>query len=805
MLIAVSFAGKHYFSSQEKKKKKVLLKIIPESKSEKTPASAEQFFTIVHGIYKPMVWWEKFLQKQQPILAFEIVKIKGKICFFARVPSEYLGFIQSQLYAQYPEAEIEIAPEYFFTSGAKIKWARMQTSNSSLWPIKRYPQFEDTMNKTLHDPLSGILQSMSQGVSVQEFAGIQVAIQPFNDGLFRSRAGQTLETITSRKINKLSSIFEKTLLSFGFWARLEKLPLKIFLFLITFKKSADKISEESLQGEIKQSHERESPEQSAKDKMSRLVFQTDIRVFHAMARQSTTPFITSSIEASFRQFSIPYLNGFSLGKIFSSSYDLENEWKNTEIISPDTILSTEELATVIHLPHCSVENPDIVWVQSRKISAPHGIPTPAEKNITLLGRSNFRGQKTLFGIRPDDRRRHLYIAGKTGMGKSTLLENMIFSDIQNGKGVAVVDPHGDLADEVLEFIPKNRTNDVIWFDPSDKEFPISFNILECPNPEHKNLVASGVVGVFKKMFAESWGPRLEHILRNTLLALIEAGGQSLLGVLRILADEKYRKEILQKVNDPVVLSFWNDEFGRWQPRQVAEAISPIQNKVGQFLSSSLVRNILGQTKSSFSLRFAMDTKKIIVINLSKGKIGEDVSALLGAMMITKFQLDVMSRSDIKEKNREDFYLYVDEFQNFATQSFSTILSEARKYKLNLTVANQYLAQMDEEVRDAIFGNVGTLATFQVGYDDAKVLSEQFGGEDMITPADIGSLPKYQTYMRLMINGSPSPVFSCNTLPPPPVKKDEEQIRKIKNFSRERYAKPREKVEEQIKKWSWSAR
>jgi type IV secretory pathway TraG/TraD family ATPase VirD4 len=425
-----------------------------------------------------------------------------------------------------------------------------------------------------------------------------------------------------------------------------------------------------------------------------------------------------------------------------------------------------------------------------------------KNDLTAIGKTNFRGKNQNFGIKADDRRRHLYIVGKTGMGKSTLLENMIFSDITSGKGVAVIDPHGDLAEAVIDFVPASRTNDVIIFDPADSEFPVSFNMLEAQNPANRHLVASGIVGVFKKIFADSWGPRLEHILRNTLLALVEAPNTSMLGVMRMLVDNKYRSQVLNSVKDPMVLNFWNQEFGAWNPKQVAEAISPIQNKVGQFLSSPLVRNILGQTKSTIDLRFAMDKRKIIIVNLSKGKIGEDNSALLGSMLVTKFQLDVMSRADIGESEREDFYLYVDEFQNFATDSFATILSEARKYKLNLTVANQYLAQMPDTVREAVFGNVGSLLSFQVGFDDAEDIANQLGGEaQMITAQDLATLPKYQIYLRQMIDGMPSKTFSANTLPPPEFEAEGGRREKLIKVSRERYSKERGLVEEKIIKWA----
>jgi len=389
------------------------------------------------------------------------------------------------------------------------------------------------------------------------------------------------------------------------------------------------------------------------------------------------------------------------------------------------------------------------------------------------------------------------------MGKSTLLENMIYSDIQAGKGVAIVDPHGDLAEDVLNFVPSHRTNDVVIFDPSDRDFPVAFNMLENIDSSLNSIVCSGLVGIFKKIYADSWGPRLEHILRNTILSLLEYPDTTMLGIPRILQDKDFRSKVVRKISDPIVKSFWINEFEKMDPKNRIEAISPILNKVGQFLSSPIIRNILGQPNSAIDLRFAMDHKKIVIVNLSKGKIGEDNSSLLGAMIITKFQLDAMSRANVPEKDRVDFYLYVDEFQNFATDSFATILSEARKYKLNLTMANQYIAQMPEEVRDAVFGNVGTIVSFQVGFDDADYLYKQYGEE--VTATDLVSLSKYTAYSRLLIDGMPSKTFSMETMPPPKLSVEEGRREKIIKMARERYSTSRAVVEDKIRRWSEGAK
>ncbi|MBT3690521.1 type IV secretion system DNA-binding domain-containing protein, partial [bacterium] len=381
----------------------------------------------------------------------------------------------------------------------------------------------------------------------------------------------------------------------------------------------------------------------------------------------------------------------------------------------------------------------------------------ADQDITLLAQTNFRNDSVKFGMKEDDRRRHTYVLGKTGMGKTNLLESMIIQDIQAGRGVAVVDPHGELVEGILKYIPNDRINDVIYFNPADYDFPIAFNVLEQVSAEYRHLVASGLLGVFQKIWADSWGPRLEYVLNNAILALLEYPGSTLLGVMKMLVDKEYRKKVVAKITDPVVKSFWIDEYSKYPDRFQTEAIAPIQNKVGRFLSSSMMRNIVGQVKSAIDIREIMDGKKILLLNLSKGRIGEDNSALLGAMMVTKMQLAAMSRVDIPEEERNDFYLYVDEFQNFATDSFANILSEARKYRLNIIIAHQYIEQLGDIVRAAVFGNVGTIITFRIGAEDADFLVKEF--TPRFDETDLVNLPKFNIYLKLMIDGVSSEPFS----------------------------------------------
>jgi hypothetical protein len=422
------------------------------------------------------------------------------------------------------------------------------------------------------------------------------------------------------------------------------------------------------------------------------------------------------------------------------------------------------------------------------------------KDITLFAQTNFRNRQVAFGIKRDDRRRHMYVIGKTGMGKTTLIENMVIQDILNGEGLAFVDPHGDSVEKILNYIPAERINDVVYFNPADTDFPIAFNPLEAVDPKYKHLVGSGLMGVFTKIWAGVWSSRMEYILNNTILALLDSPGNTLLGIARMLVNKTYRKKIIDNVKDPVVKSFWVDEFANYNDKFRTEAIAPIQNKVGQFLSSAIIRNIVGQTKSTIDMREIMDSRKIFLINLSKGRIGEDNSALLGAMIITKLQLAAMSRVDVPEEERKDFYLYVDEFQNFATESFANILSEARKYRLNLIVAHQYIGQLVHDkntiVRDAIFGNVGTMITFRVGADDAEFLEKEFEPTYMLN--DLVNLTKFNIYLKLMINGVASTPFSAQTLAPisQPTGNEDKVIR----VSRERYGTSRAAVEERIHRW-----
>lgn len=801
----------------KKKPRYTVLVIHVPRESEVGPIVAEQIFATLHGVFRKIPWWRQLLGDHQESVSFEIANTGRQIRFYVWFPSKLKNLVEGQIYAQYPNAEIEEVTDYVSAikenSLQNATGLELKLEDPVIYPIKRHPQFEDKLTRTPVDPIAGMTATLSKLNHPSDQAWMQIVVRPL-DPKWRLIYLKCLRIVVKGLFGNIES-FKKAyinlFISRNFWLKLFLFPLYFVFWIqgitsgmknISLGVTGDVNEGDDLREEMSRAHERETDIDAAMDKISKLLYETTIRIAYLPGEndleQSSVK--VREIAGSFKQFAIPHLNAFGIHKIIDGP-TLVAKFAAREQ-SGSMVLNTEELATLYHLPHLSVATPNISWVRSKKLEPPSDLPSMenSPEGMTLLGKTNFRGVEQEFGIKAVDRRRHVYIIGKTGMGKSTLLENMIFADINSGKGVAVVDPHGDLAEHVLDYIPSHRTNDVILFDPSDRDFPIGFNMMEEVDPAYNTVVASGLVGIFKKIYAESWGPRLEHILRNTILALLEYQGATMLGITRMLQDVEYRDRVVKKIEDPVVKSFWVNEFAKMEPRLRSEAISPILNKVGQFLSSPIIRNIVGQPKSSFQLRHAMDNKKIVIVNLSKGKIGEDNSALLGAMIITKFQLDAMSRANIPEKERQDFYLYVDEFQNFATEAFATILSEARKYRLNLTMANQYVAQMKEEVRDAVFGNVGTLISFQVGFDDAEAIAGQFGGDETMIN-DLVSLQIGNTYLRLLIDGMPTPVFSMKTFRSPDVLPEEGRKEKILKFCRERYSEKREIVEDKIKRWS----
>ncbi len=833
-------------TSYENSVESVVFRVAVSKLNERGPIVAEQIYSALHGIGENHGIWDYLAGRTRPRISLEIANVNNQIQFFIWAPKKYKNVIESQIYAQYPDVEIEEVEDYTknqFSAYEKLVQASEQVVDDTpapegttlpavvqkkkpqarsavtaelkfddpdVYPIKRYSQFEDKLTRMATEPLAGITATLSKLNATDEQAWIQITMKPTGDW-WRKRGLKCLKIISNglfENVFWLKKLGTNIYLARGFWKRLAYTPLYLlFWSLRGFKTASLNMktgSDQDLDEVVSRTHDREDPISAAVDKVTRLTFETNIRIVYIPRAENIdmAEVKLNEIFGSLKQFDLPNLNGFEIARMNQNNSQILKRYQKRAVIDP-MFMNVEEIATVYHMPSMDVGTPNVHWVTSRKLEPPNNLPVPGtvpDSELTVIGKTNFRGHRELFGIKKIDRRRHVYIIGKTGMGKSVLLENMVNSDVHAGKGVAVIDPHGDLAETVIDCVPSHRINDVVILDPSDVSHPFAFNMLEdVEDPNKRNLMASGLLGVFKKMYADSWGPRLEHILRNCLLSLVEYPNTSMLGIMRILVDKSYRKKVVEKIQNPMVRSFWVDEFDKWQDRQRTEAVSPIQNKVGQFLSSTMIRNIVGQVKSTVNIRFMMDSKKIIIVNLSKGKIGEDNSSLLGSMLITKFQLDAMSRADTAEKDRTDFYLYVDEFQNFATDAFATILSEARKYKLNLTMANQYVAQMPDEVRDAVFGNVGTSLCFQVGFDDAEYFSNQFSEE--VLPNDIITLPKYNCYTKLMIEGMPSQTFSLTTLPPKDVEVDEERREKIVRLSRERYCKPREVVEDKILRWA----
>jgi len=784
---------------------KKILEILVDKQNEKWPAIFNEILVILHRAYGWKNKGESF--------SFEITKVGNRIRFFLICPEKYKTFLVNQIYAHFNNVEIFEVSDYLANiPNDKISVGKISPKKHYFYSLKTFEDPGVTVGKWVEiDPFSSLTGALSK-TWVYTMNTFQVNFRPTSSKTWKKDAKRIIKILTSSSPRIIKTILLHPSYKY---CKIVFFPFMLLLRLLglIFKRNEETAEIAPVTDDIKTADQTkdilENPDKIDPKFLSKLTsewYEVDINVICAGENPLEVRSAISEIASTLSVYTQFGQNGLRLTSMSRDSKDIANA--KSRKLTRKSILSTPELSGFVHLPTTYVKTPYINWVSSRAFEPPSNLPiidpdlsddvTP-ETNLTPIWKTNFRGTDMSFGMGPDDRRRHMYIIGKTGMGKSVLLENMILDDIHKWRWVAVIDPHGDLAEAVIGHIPKKRTNQTIIFDPSDRDWPIAFNMLENISDDQRSFVASGLVGIFKRIFGDSWGPRLEHTLRNTILALMEYPNTTLISIPLMLTSEVYRNKVVKKITDPVVKKFWTHEYGKLTPQQRNETAGPILNKVGQFLSSTILRNVLGQPKNSFSMRWAMDNKKIIIVNLSKWKIWEDASSLLGAMMVTKFQLDAMSRADIPESEREDFYLYVDEFQNFATDSFSTILSEARKYKLNLVMANQYIDQMTEEVRWAVFWNVGTLVSFQVGHNDSKILSEAFSGD--IEDEDLMNQKKYTIYLKQLIDGMPSPIFSAGTFPPYP--KDEaefaERYQKILQVSRERYCKKREIVEEKINK------
>ncbi len=697
------------------------------------PSAAAQFFS---ALPNPPGWLQQFWQ-ENPIFTFEWLSQGQTTYALATVPKQYQEYLTGQLVAQYPEVLIqplEHNPLAEFKRALPTAWGELRLNTATYYSLRT---FTDGSTENSGDPLASVLSALSK-LLPDESAVIQFAVR---------KAPESWKNVGNQAA------------------------------------SPPHRADDSASTRAPQPHA-----DNIQRKLRDQGYEVAVHILVQSTQKERAKQVLESLALSFNVFQSP-ATAFSLHTPLLSRSRVD-AIVDRQIEPKKQILSGSELATLFHLPNVALSNVrGLAWGKTLRGEPPHNLPifatTPEEQRDTLnlFARTDFKNESQVFGIRKEDRRRHMYVVGKSGTGKSTLLANMIINDLKHDEGLAVIDPHGDLVETVLNYIPKRRINDVILIDPSDTEAVVRLNLFEGGSSVHRELIASGIVSIFQKLYGHTWGPRLEYVLRNALLTLLQ-GNAKLSDIIRILTDKKFRDRIVENLEDPVLKNFWQAEFDRMNDKQRVEAISPILNKVGQFVTSPLIRRMVDAEKSSFDIEAAMNSGKIVLMNLSQGRIGEDNAALIGAMMITKIQLAAMNRVYLEESQRRDFFLYIDEFQNFATTSFVKILSEARKYRLSLILANQYVAQIPEEVQSAIFGNAGNLVSFIVGASDASVLQREFA--DKYSVEDLVSLGRYQIITRLLIDGHMSLPFPAHTLG---LASSLNQNReKVIRSSRERYGK-----------------
>lgn len=746
----------------EQIKDKVILKIAVPRANQKSPLAAEQLFSALHGIG---------LNKAKSFDHFSLEVAAGNygIHFICVVDKQYKTFVENQIYAQYPEAQIVEVQDYANSLSQKqnIQITELKLLREYYFPIRTFPSFEV-------DPLASITGAVSSLPAGHEVF-IQIVARPIGDS-WQAEGKKYVEG----KRNQVD-------------------------------KEGKRIQLESGESDLIKLVE---------TKNSKVGFQFIVRILATSGSQMDSQRLTNEVMAAFGQYRTAVFNSIGVPKVLKgwpafkqqiSDYIRKTfygqrlgeklsklEKFSTRYLNEFTkdVVNTEELASLYHLPNISVETPNIAWAMARQLEYPLNLPTT---DATILGETDYRGIHLRFGIRDLDRLRHMYIIGKTGTGKSTFMENLVLQDIYNGKGVGVIDPHGETIKHILEGIPPHREKDVIIFSPGDTEFPIALNLLEAKPGEDKSLITDGLVSVFKKEFQDSWGPRLEYILTNTFLTLLSCQNVSLLAVPRILSDDNYRKFLLKQLKDPILLKFWDEEYAQIakDPRRKSEEISSILNKIGRFTTNPMMRNIVGQISSSINFRDIMDSGKILLINLAQGKVGEENMKLLGGMIVTRLYSNVVQRVDMNEKDRKPFYLYIDEFQNFSNPTFEKILSEARKYGLSLNIAHQFIDQIDEDVRNAVFGNVGTLVNFAVGPRDAEYLVTEYA--PYLSAEDIVNLGKYRAITKLSIDQAQSKPFSMKTLAPRFAETNLSQS--IIEMSRQEFGRERQIVQDKIYKWA----
>ena len=710
--------------------------LVRNSKDDETPieAGTQIFSALLPYAYIPT--WKKLISAPRQF-AFELFLIKGIVHFYATADKKNETLVGSVISSSFPYSQITPTedPMKNFTPDLHIAAGEMKLNSYSHLPIKTYAEFEDV------DPLSGVLGFLGRQ-SEDAVMLVQILITPANFAWQSKAVEMAGKQVYDEKADKYTMDPQKLLM----------------------------MQKASFQGG-----------------------KAGIRLMVGVKNGDPNQYL-QNLAGTFGAFSLGDGNQFVFKKPLFRKKRLIEKVKTrtlTHFERQHQVLNAQELATLWHpsgILLAGVKN--IAWGKTLLGEPPENLPvitdaTDEEKqDINFFAKTDFKNKDTIFGIKTADRRKHIYTIGKTGAGKSTLVANMAIDDIRKGRGVGIIDPHGDLSEIILDYIPKRRMNDVVYLEPFDTERPFSLNVLEIKNKQHKDLIASGIVSIFSKIYADSWGPRLEYILRNTIFSLLEIPGSTLIDALRILSDAEYRRRVVPQIQDPVIRNFWEQEFEKMSDKLRVEAISPIQNKVGQFVSSKMIRNIIGHPTSTIDLEEIMNSGKILILNLSQGKLGEDSASLLGAMIITQIQLAAMNRAFMKEEDRRDFFLYVDEFQNFATSSFIKILSEARKYRLSITLANQYIDQLDETVSKAIFGNAGTIISFVTGASDAYLLMKEFA--EIYTENDLVSLGKFEVVTKLSIDGMTSGPFPATTLPLPSLKNDNKEA--IIRLSKERYGR-----------------
>ena len=698
-----------------------LLLKIPRN-TEVTPEAAKTFLAALTQInYTSGL--SKLLGTKPAAFALEILLLNQQIRFQVTCDKTLGSFIETQIQSNYPLAIIEKVEDPLENKISDLTILKLSKGN--YYPLATFANFTDI------DPLSSILSVLAKG-DPEEITLVQYALESTSSS-WQTSGALYADKGTKNEDGNYSPRADQSIIK-------EKISYPGFRVSVRIASNAKKTQTEV------------------------------VNAFGVFAR------------ADANSFYIKKPTRFNINKELQSLYSRQ--------VSDNQILNITELATIWHLPSEKIKIPGIIWGTAVLSEPPENLPIATDKTdeekktINFFAKTLFKNRESIFGIKDEDRVRHIWTVGKTGTGKSTMIANMAIDDLKKGRGLAIIDPHGDLCEDVLDYIPKNRINDTIYFNPADRDFPIIVNPLEVTNKEEAELIVSGIVSIFYKIFGYSWGPRLEYILRNTLLTLTELPTSTLNDVLTILTNPAYRNRVVEKIQDPVMKRYWIDEYNQMPDRLREEAISPILNKVGQFVGSPMIRRVIGKPKSTISLDDVMNQGKVLIANLSQGRLGEDNSSLLGAMLITKFQLAAMRRVDTPSHARLPFYLYVDEFQTFATISFIKILSEARKYKLALTLANQYMAQIPEEVQKAILGNAGTLVAFSVGAEDAQIIYKEFA--EVFSENDLVNLSNFQIATKLMIEGRASRPFLAHTLPLP-ISRNQNRPKVIK-VSRERWAR-----------------